>query len=170
MLFLLAVFPICLALVLMTKFHVKPGIALPGAWICTALAGMFAWHMPLKEIAAVSVLGVVKSLDIILIVYCAVLLLNILRENKAFDVINSTFGTMSSDRRIQLVIIAWFFSSFIEGAAGFGSAPALAAPLLAGLGFPVVIACAAALVGKDSVSDLAVLHIRKNVLPSTCCP
>ncbi|MBO5959836.1 MAG: L-lactate permease, partial [Lentisphaeria bacterium] len=146
--FFLAILPIAMALVLMTKFKVQPGIALPLSWTCSMLCGCIVWQLPFLDLLAVSLYGVLKSFDIILIVFCAVLLLNILKKNNAFDVINSTFGTMSADRRIQLIVIAWFFSSFIEGAAGFGSAPALVAPLLAALGFPVLIACTTALIGN----------------------
>ena len=148
MLFFCSILPIVTALVLMTKFKMKPGLALPLSLCLTALSGFFVWDMPLLQIFAVSIFGVLKSLDIILIVFSAVFLLNILKRNNAMEIINNTFAGISPDRRIQMVIIAWLFSSFIEGAAGFGSAPALAAPLLAGLGFPVVFACVAALVGN----------------------
>ena len=148
MLFLFSILPIAAALILMTRFRIKPGIALPFSLVLTAMSGFFIWDMPLLQIVSVSVFGVLKSLDIILIVFSAVFLLNILKRNNAMEIINNTFAGISPDRRIQMVIIAWLFSSFIEGAAGFGSAPALAAPLLAGLGFPVISACIAALVGN----------------------
>ena len=47
---------------------------------------------------------------------------------------------MSDDRRVQLVIIAWLFGSFIEGAAGFGAPAAVAAPLMVAMGFPAASA------------------------------
>ena len=148
MLFFCSILPIAAALVLMTKFKMKPGMALPFSLALTALFGYFVWDMPIGQICAVSLFGILKSLDIILIVFSAVFLLNILKKNHSMEIINNTFAGISPDRRIQMVIIAWLFSSFIEGAAGFGSAPALAAPLLAGLGFPVIMACVAALVGN----------------------
>ena len=148
MLFSFAILPIAAALVLMAKFKVKPSLAMPFALMLTSLTGFFIWDMPLLQICAASVFGILKSLDIILIVFSAVFLLNILKKKQAMAVINNTFAGMSQDRRIQMIIIAWVFSSFIEGAAGFGSAPALAAPLLAGLGFPVVTACVVSLVGN----------------------
>ncbi|WP_337225219.1 L-lactate permease, partial [Proteus terrae] len=51
---------------------------------------------------------------------------------------------MSPDRRVQAIIIAWCFGSFIEGASGFGTPAAIAAPLLVAIGFP---ALAAVLIG-----------------------
>jgi lactate permease len=102
--------------------------------------------MPFAAVAAAAILGVFKSLDIILIITGAVLLLNVLRKSGAIETINQIFSNISPDRRIQLIVIAWFFSGFVEGASGFGAAPALAAPLLAGMGFPPLIAVAVSLI------------------------
>ena len=87
----LALFPIVLALILMTGFKFSPGKALPLALIVTAATGLFFWHMDGLHLIAAIVLGVLKSLDIIIIVYSAVLLLNILKRTGAAQVINSTF-------------------------------------------------------------------------------
>jgi len=143
---LCALLPILLALILMIWFRVQPGKALPVSLLLTALAGCFLWKMPLADIAAVTILGVLKSLDIILILFGAIFLLNILRTGGALDTMNRSLSSVSPDRRIQVIIIAWLFSNFIEGAAGFGAAPALAAPLLAGMGFPLIPALMTSLV------------------------
>lgn len=135
-----SLFPIFLAVVLMTRFRVSPGKALPIALLFTAVSGLFVWDMPIIQIFSASLLGVLKSLDILLIIAGAILLLNVLKKSDAISVINQTFAFISPDRRIQVIIIAWLFSNFIEGAAGFGAAPALAAPLLVGLGFPALTA------------------------------
>ena len=142
MLIALALFPIAAALLLMGKFKVSPGKALTGAWLATAAIAALVWKMPLVNIAASSLLGLGKALDIILIIFGAILLLNVLKHAGAFTTINRSFSSISDDRRIQLIIIAWLFAGFIEGTSGFGAAPALAAPLLAGLGFPAVTAVA----------------------------
>ena len=143
---LFAILPILLALVLMTGCKVSPGKALPLSLLACGVFGFFVWEMPLMQLLAMSILGVLKSLDIILIVFGAVLLLNILRQSGAIRTINHSFAHLSPDRRIQTLIIAWLFSNFAEGAAGFGAAPALVAPLLVGLGFPVIPALVVALV------------------------
>jgi lactate permease len=69
------------------------------------------------------------------------------RRTGAFDRIRSTLTGLTDDRRLQALLIAWFFGLFMEGAAGFGTPVALAAPLLVGLGFPPVRAVALALIG-----------------------
>ena len=146
MLVFCAVFPILLALVLMTGFKVSPGKALPCSFLASAVSAYFFWKLQIPDILSYTLLGAIKALDIILIIACAIFLLNILRRTGALEVIKSTFSGISPDRRIQVIVIAWFFSNFIEGVAGFGAAPALAAPLLVGMGFPAVTAVVAALI------------------------
>jgi lactate permease len=61
--------------------------------------------------------------------------------------IRDALSALTEDRRLQVILIAWFFGLFIEGAAGFGTPVALAAPLLAGLGFAPARAVVLALLG-----------------------
>ena len=142
----LALLPIAAPLLLMTLWRVAPGKALAWSWLGTCVLGLAVWRMSLLRIMAASLFGLLKGIDIILIIFGAVLLLNILDRSRAVLTINRTFAHISRDRRIQVIIIAWLFSAFIEGASGFGAAPALAAPLLVGLGFPAVTAVVVALI------------------------
>ena len=63
-----------------------------------------------------------------------------MKHSGAIKVIRAGFTNISTDRRVQVIIIAWLFGSFIEGASGFGTPAAIAAPLLVGLGFPALAA------------------------------
>lgn len=146
MLAVLALTPLIAALILMGAFRVSPQKSLSAALAVSALIGFFVWNMSAGVIAGAAVLGVLKALDIILIIFGAIFLLNVLEKSGALAVINSSFSRISSDRRVQTVVLAWLFSGFIEGAAGFGAAAALTAPLLVGLGFPAVSAVAVALI------------------------
>ncbi|MFU8804697.1 MAG: L-lactate permease [Bradymonadaceae bacterium] len=67
----------------------------------------------------------------------------------AIDVLERAVGVLSTDPRIIAVLIAWFFALFIEGAAGFGTSVALAAPFLVSFGFRPVAAVTIALVGHS---------------------
>lgn len=146
MLILCAVFPIFLALVLMTGFQVSPGKALPFSFLSTCIIAKVFWKLEIPDILSYSLLGALKALDIILIIFCAIFLLNVLRRTGALEMIKASFKGITPDRRIQVIIIAWFFSNFIEGVAGFGAAPALAAPLLVGMGFPALTAVVVSLI------------------------
>lgn len=146
MLVIAALLPIFTALLLMCRFKMSPGKAMPAAWLLAVILANRIWYMGLPVATAATVLGIFKSLDIIFIIFGALLLLNVMQQSGAMKSINQTFSKISSDRRIQLLVIAWLFSGFIEGASGFGAAPALAAPLLASLGFPPLIAVVTALI------------------------
>ena len=141
-----ALLPIIAALIMMCKFKISPGKAMPAAWVLTVVSALLLWRMNIPQIAAASLQGIFKSLDIILIIFGAILLLNVLRKSGAIAAINASFNGISNDRRIQIIVIAWLFSGFVEGSSGFGAAPALAAPQLVGLGFPPLIAVTAALI------------------------
>jgi lactate permease len=68
------------------------------------------------------------------------LLLNTLKYSGGIKAIRDGFTSISTDRRVQVVIIAWLFGAFIEGAAGFGTPAAVVGPLLVALGFPAMCA------------------------------
>ena len=74
------------------------------------------------------------------IVFGAIFLLNTLKHTGAITTIRNGFTDISADRRVQAIIIAWCFGSFIEGASGFGTPAAIAAPLLVAIGFPALAA------------------------------
>src|SRR5699024_10345251 len=78
------------------------------------------------------------TFDILWIIFGAILLLNLLKHSGGIGLIRQSFADISPDRRVQVVIIAWLFGSFLEGAAGFGTPAAIVAPLLLALGYPAL--------------------------------
>ncbi|WP_230533367.1 L-lactate permease [Microvirga roseola] len=84
---------------------------------------------------------------ILWIIFPALAIYELQLRSGAFDVIRKGLAGLSDDRRIQTILVAWFFGLFMEGAAGFGTPVALAAPLLVSLGFPPTKAVALALIG-----------------------
>jgi lactate permease len=84
--------------------------------------------------------------ELLYIIFGAVLLLNTLEESGGLLKIRQSFQSITADRRIQVIIIAWLFGSFIEGSAGFGTPAAVAGPLLVGLGFPAMAAATAGMI------------------------
>ena len=147
---LIASVPLFLALVLMVAFKVSAAKSLALSFLVTIPLAFFIWKMQAITILAFAVQGFLSSWDVLLIIFGAILLLNTLQAAGAIETINNGFRNISPDRRIQALIIAWLFGAFIEGAAGFGTPAALAAPLLVGLGFPPVAACLVALVSNST--------------------
>ena len=68
-------------------------------------------------------------------VFTAILLYRITVETGQFEIIKDSIGSLTADRRLQALLIAFAFGAFIEGAAGFGTPVAVAAAMLTGLGF-----------------------------------
>lgn len=146
MLTLLAFLPIIVILILMLGFNKPAVVALPIGWLLTAIIGLSAWHLSFIHLTAFTIIGALKAAEILVIIFGAILLLNTLKKSGAMNIIQHQFTKISPDPRIQLIIIGYAFSSFIEGAAGFGTPAVLAAPLLVSLGFAPLAAATIALV------------------------
>ena len=113
---------------------------MPIVYIIATLIAFFAWQMSFTRIMASTIQGLVYTASILWIIFGAILLLNTLKNSGALTAIRSGFTNISTDRRVQIIIIAWLFGSFIEGASGFGTPAAICSPLLVGLGFPAMAA------------------------------
>jgi lactate permease len=137
---LLAALSIIVAAVLLVGFRWPARRAMPVVYITAVLIAFFAWQMPGMRVLASTVQGLIITLSILWIIFGAILLLNTLKHSGAVAAIRRGFTNISPDRRVQAVIIAWLFGSFIEGASGFGTPAAIAAPLLVALGFPALAA------------------------------
>ena len=136
----LALVPIALGGTLLVGFRVPAKHAMPAAYVAAAAVGLWAWKMSPTRVAAASVQGLFLTFDLLFIIFGALLLLHTLERSGGVTAIRRSFHGISDDRRIQVVIVAWLFGSFIEGAAGFGTPAAIAAPLLVALGFPAAAA------------------------------
>ena len=137
---LLALFPIALGGVLLVGLRVPAKHAMPAAYVAAASVAIFAWEMSVSRVAAASIQGLFLTFDLLFIIFGAILLLHTLERSGGVAAIRKSFNGISDDRRVQVVIVAWLFGSFIEGAAGFGTPAAVAAPLLVALGFPAAAA------------------------------
>jgi lactate permease len=145
--FLLALSPIVTVLVLMVGF--KWGGAKAGAagWLMAlAIAVIFFGANP--EVLAFSQMrGMLLTLYVLYVVWMALVLFNVVREAGAIEQIGRAISSMSGDRLLQLLILSWVFSSFLQGVAGYGVPIAVIAPLLIGLGFDPVLSVSAVAAG-----------------------
>jgi lactate permease len=133
---LLAFAPLVLAALLLVGFNWPARRAMPVVFGVTALIALTAWDMSFNRVVASSLQGLILTGSILWIIFGAILLLNTLKHSGAITSIRSGFANISPDRRVQAIIVAWLFGCFIEGASGFGTPAAVAAPLLVALGFP----------------------------------
>ncbi|WP_083398964.1 L-lactate permease [Oceanisphaera psychrotolerans] len=137
---LLAFSPIVLAAILLVGLQWPAKRAMPLAFILTVLVALLVWDMNGTRVIASSLQGLAISISLLWIIFGAILLLNTLKHTGAITTIRNGFTAISPDRRIQAIIVAWCFGCFIEGASGFGTPAAVAAPLMVALGFPALAA------------------------------
>ncbi|MEG6549658.1 L-lactate permease [Desulfocurvibacter africanus] len=143
---LVAVVPIALALVLMVGMRWPATRAMPVAWLAAAAGAIAVWNLPVGYVAALTLQGFITAIGILIIVFGAILILYTLRDSGGMETIQCGMQNISPDMRVQAIIIGYLFAAFIEGAAGFGTPAALAAPLLLALGFPPLAAAVICLV------------------------
>jgi len=134
------------------------GVMRKPAWI-SSLAGLLAaalvaggvYGMPLPKLASAVALGAANGLfPIGWVVFSAILLYRITLESGKFEILKDSIGHLTSDPRLQALLIAFAFGAFIEGAAGFGTPVAVAAAMLAGLGFEPFYAAAICLLANTA--------------------
>ncbi len=151
MLAIIAFLPILATLILMLAFNWPAKWCLMISWAMSCVLAFTLWDVEILEIVANSLLGALSSLDVLIIVFGAILVMNTLKASGATAAINRGFMNINPDKRVQAVIIGFAFCSFIEAAAGFGTPAALAGPLMVSLGFPPMAAAVIALI-CDSVA------------------
>ena len=142
----LALFPILVVFILIVLLRRPATKAMPLAYLVTCVLAFFVWKVPLTQISAASVDGLITAASILYIIIGAIFLLNLLQESGAISTIRRSMYLISPDRRVQAIIIAFLFGSFIEGSAGFGTPAAVAAPLLVAIGFPAMGAVVVSLI------------------------
>ena len=142
----LSLLPIITVAVFLVILRWPASRAMPLSLATAIFLALFVWQVPVLQVLAASVNGVIVALTLLYIIFGAILLLNTLQESGALRTIRQGFTDITPDRRIQVIIIAWLFGSFIEGSAGFGTPAAVAVPLLVGLGFPGMAAVTAGMI------------------------
>lgn len=117
----------------------------------TIIDVVLVYRMPVSIALSASILGILNGLfPIAWIVISAVFLYNLTVEAGQFDVIKSSIASISDDRRIQALLVAFSFGAFLEGAAGFGAPVAISAAILIGLGFEPLYAAGLCLLANTA--------------------
>jgi lactate permease len=148
---LVAALPVVVLLGALAFFHIKAHIAaILGLLLALAIA-VFVYGMPAQMAGATALYGAAFGLlPIGWIVLNAIFVYDITVKTGKFEVVKDTIGGLAGDRRIQVLLIAFAFGAFIEGAAGFGTPVAISAAMLIGLGFKPLAAAGLALIGNTA--------------------
>lgn len=119
------------------------GVKRTASWVAgvcglgaAAAVALVLYKMPVGMVASASALGAAFGLlPITWIVFSAIFLYRLVVDTGRFEVVKDSVGSLTQDRRLQALLIAFAFGAFVEGAAGFGTPVAVAAAMLTGLGF-----------------------------------
>lgn len=174
--FLMAILPIIWLIIALS------GLKMPGYKACiigliiTICLAIFWWHLSAVSTATAVLEGIINAIwPICLVIVAALFTYNLILRTGAMNSIKKMLAGVSIDKRVLILIIGWGFGSFMEGMAGFGTAVAIPASILAGVGvnpFVAVISCLVAnttptafgSVGIPLVTLSAVTGIQSNVL------
>ena len=118
-------------------------------WFVALVAAVFVFGAHPALIAYSQAKGALLSLNVLYIIWAALLLYHVVNETGAIKAIGIGIQRFSGDKAIQLLIFGWVFASFLQGVAGYGVPIAVVAPLLAGLGFSPVVAVAVPAIGHS---------------------
>src|ERR1700726_1195691 len=146
-----AAIPVVTLLVLIASGKVKAHIAAIIALIVANLIAIFVFTMPAGMSIRASLLGVVSGFfPIGWIVLNVIFLYQITVATGKFELLKRAVGGVTEDRRLQLLLIAFSFGAFFEGASGFGTPVAITGSVLMGLGFPPLAASGLSLIANTA--------------------
>ncbi len=146
-----AAVPVVTLLVLIASGKVKAHIAAIVALIAANLIAIFVFTMPANMSIRASLLGVVSGFfPIGWIVLNVIYLYRITVVTGRFELLQRAIGNVTEDRRLQLLLIAFSFGAFFEGASGFGTPVAVTGAVLIGLGFSPLAASGLSLIANTA--------------------
>jgi lactate permease len=157
---LIAIIPIMVFLLCLTVFKLKGITAAIIAVVLEIAVAIWPFGMPIASIAGAGLLGILTALwPIAYIIVMAVWLYKLAVASGRFDIIRASISGISPDQRIQVLLIAFCFGAFLEGAAGFGVPIAICAALLVQLGFRPVKAAMLCLVANVAAGAYGAIGI-----------
>src|SRR5712672_1838607 len=148
---LVAAIPVVTLLALIASGKVKAHVAALIALAVALLDAIIAFTMPAGMAIRAGILGLATGLfPIGWIVLNVIFLYRLTVEKGAFETLQTTIGGVTTDRRLQLLLIAFCFGAFFEGASGFGTPVAVTGAILIGLGFSPLAASGLSLIANTA--------------------
>src|SRR6185369_2741387 len=148
---ILAAVPVVVILVCLGFLHIKAHIAAGLGLLSALVIAIFVYGMPSTMAGQAAVLGGLTGLlPIGWIVLNIIFLQQLAEQNGSFKILQDSLSGITEDRRLQLLLIAFCFGAFFEGAAGFGTPVAVTAGILIGLGFSPLAASGLSLIANTA--------------------
>ena len=132
---LVAAVPLVVLFGLLVAGKVKPAVAAGAGALVAVTIACTIFTMPVRIAGAAFLYGMAYGLKIAWIVVAAVYLYDLSVHTGQFEIMKQSIARITPDRRLQVLLVAFCFGAFLEGAAGFGSPVAIAGAFMIGLGF-----------------------------------
>jgi len=148
---LVAMLPVFVVLILLGVLRKPAWMSAMAGFVTAFITSITVFHMPAGLALSSSLYGAANGLmPIGWIVFTAILLYKVTVDTGKFEIIKDSLGNITKNRPVQALLIAFCFSGFIEGAAGFGTPVAISAAMLAGLGFQPFLAASICLLANTA--------------------
>lgn len=142
-----AALPIIVLLVLMVKFQWGAVQAAPIGLFISIVVSLVLYKADIPLIAMESAKGIWSAFTVLVVVWPAILIFEVASEAKAFKVFRVGMQKFTPNELLQVIILSWVFTSFLQGITGFGVSVAVGAPLLVGIGMSPLWAVIIPLIG-----------------------
>jgi lactate permease len=163
--FVLALLPIIWLIIALTALKVPGFKACSIALVIAYGLAVLVWKMPLLDSVTAVAEGAALALwPIIIVIIAAIFTYNVCVATGKMEVIKKMLASVTKDKRVLILIIAWGFGGFMEGMAGFGTAVAIPASMLWGLGFNPVFAAIVCLVANATPTAFGSIGIPTTTL------
>ena len=160
MLFAIAMIPVLWLLVSLGVLKMPAHKTCSFTVILTLAIAIICWRMKFIDGITATVEGMAIALwPILLVIVAALFTYNLAVETKTMDVIKKMLSSITTDKRIQVLILAWGFGGFLEAVAGYGTAVAIPASILASLGFNPLFAAVICLLANTVPTAFGALGI-----------
>ncbi len=163
--FVLALLPIIWLIIALTFLKIPGFKACVAALVISYVLAVFVWKMPLLDSVTAIMEGAALGLwPIIIVIIAAIFTYNVCVHTKSMETIKKMLASVTNDKRVLVLIIAWGFGGFMEGMAGFGTAVAIPASMLWGLGFNPVFAAIVCLIANATPTAFGSIGIPTTTL------
>ncbi|MCI1967634.1 L-lactate permease [Clostridium luticellarii] len=160
LLFFIALIPIVWLMVSLSALKMPGHKTCPFTLAVTILLAVLIWKMPVLNAVTATFEGVALAVwPILIVIIAAVFTYNLTVYTKSMDVIKKMMTGITTDNRILVLILAWAFGGFMEAIAGFGTAVAIPASIMAGLGFNPVFAAIICLIANTTPTAFGAIGI-----------
>ncbi|MCT8977664.1 L-lactate permease [Clostridium sp. CX1] len=165
LLFFIALLPVAWLMLSLGALKMPGHKTCPIALLTTIILAMIVWKMPLGQALGAGAEGAAMALwPIMIVIIAAVFTYNLSLHTKSMDVIKKMMTGITTDQRILVLILAWGFGGFLEAIAGFGTAVAIPASIMAALGFDPIFAAIICLIANTTPTAFGAIGLPVSTL------